>query len=532
MSRAVCVISLFACLTLNACALNERLLELSGRASVVESSLHVQHGQFALDAADDHARRRAQQVGRPWIVGKAQPLAREVTLPPALRADVKTTLLFADGPLELPEIADRITAVTRIPVRVHPEALLPHDAFMPRLSTAAGAGVPAVRSAPKRVYLSGTAEPLARILDRISAGLGVVWSYRDERIEFYRTQTRVFSIKALTLDAEAEASLGQNKGSTTDGGFSSLSRTRLRSNDDSLFDVIRARIEPFLTRSGVVVAQPGASGTIVVTDTPDVLDQIAAYIHLENKVLTRRIRLVFEEITLATRDSAQAGMDWNLIFSSARIAAMASMGGSTAVEAGIASLGLVQGPFSGSEAIVAALSEAGTVVRRSSVPVLTLNRRPVTHAVRTTFSYIDRVDTTALSDGLGIALPSVSVSQKEETVGSLLTLLPDAQDDGRILLSIAYDNTIAQPVKTIRFGDRDNPLQLQQVTIDGNGTVQQVVLQPGQPMLISGFDRSHEEADSRRLNPGLPMLFGGSDRTASEQLITVIIVTAQVEEGI
>ena len=87
-------------------------------------------------------------------------------------------------------------------------------------------------------------------------------------------------------------------------------------------------------------------------------------------------------------------------------------------------------------------------------------------------------------------------------------------------------------MQTIRFGDRDNPLQLQQVTIDGNGTVQQVVLEPGQPMLISGFDRSQDEADARRLSPDMPRFFGGSDRSASEQLITVIIVTAQVEEGV
>src|SRR3546814_12369908 len=109
-----------------------------------------------------------------------------------------------------------------------------------------------------------------------------------------------------------------------------------------------------------------------------------------------------------------------------------------------------------------AWGRVGRVVRRSSFPVLTQNRRPVTHAVRTTFSYIDKVQTTALGQSAGIALPSVSVSQREETVGSLLTLVPDAQDDGQILLSVAYDNTVAQPLKSVSFGSKDNPLQLQQ----------------------------------------------------------------------
>src|SRR5690606_39854019 len=90
-------------------------------------------------------------------------------------------------------------------------------------------------------------------------------------------------------------------------------------------------------------------------------------------------------------------------------------------------VGITQGPLSGSEAVVRALGETGRLVRSSTVPMLTLNRRPVTHAVRTTFSYIDRVETTSMPGGAGVALPAVSVNQKEETVGSLLTVIPDAQ---------------------------------------------------------------------------------------------------------
>ncbi len=378
--------------------------------------------------------------------------------------------------------------------------------------------------------LAGGAEPLARILDRVGARLGVMWRYQNERIEFFRTETRVFNVRALTLNANAEASLGLGGGNKTEG-FVSTSRTSLSSDAHDLLAVVRARIEPFLSRAGVLVAEPGASSAIIVTDTPEVLQGIGQYLERENRALTRRVRLVFEELTVSINDNAEAGLDWNLVFSSAKAAAAMAMPGSSVADAASLSLGLNQGPFQGSDSLIKALSQTGRIVRRSSMPVLTLNRRPVTHAVRTTFSYIDKVQTTALASGSGMALPSVSVSQREETVGSLITLVPDAQDDGQILLSVAYDNTVAQPLKTVTFGDKENPLQLQQVTIDGNGTVQQVVLQPGQPLLISGFDRSQEETEGRRLNPGLPIVLGGSDRAAAQHLTTVMVVTAQVEEG-
>src|SRR5690606_32406715 len=157
------------------------------------------------------------------------------------------------------------------------------------------------------------------------------------------------------------------------------------------------------------------------------------------------------------------------------------------------------------------------------------------HAVRTTFSYIDQVQSMAVPGvdaSLGsAALPSVSISQKQETVGTFLTLVPDAQPDGRILLSIAYDNTVAQPIKSITFGEDGNQVQVQQITIDGNGTVQQVALSPGQPVILSGLDRRQDEYDRRRLSADAPLLAGGQDRASPDRMPTIVVVTAQVADG-
>src|SRR5690606_31105174 len=127
--------------------------------------------------------------------------------------------------------------------------------------------------------------------------------------------------------------------------------------------------------SGVLVAEPGASASIVVTDTPEALQLIGAYIEQENRALTRRVRLVFEELTVVVQDSAEAGLDWNLVFSSAKIAAAMTMPGAGMGDPGSISMSLNEGPFKGSDAVVKALSQVGQVVRRSSLPVLTLNRR-------------------------------------------------------------------------------------------------------------------------------------------------------------
>ncbi|WP_086057958.1 hypothetical protein [Bordetella genomosp. 9] len=514
-----------------ACISAERISAIQDRTEHTRARTDAAQARFASALSDPGTRQAAQTVGRPWLAGRARPLAREVVLPAALRRNVDTTLMFAGGKADLPELADRIARATGIGVKVRPDALLPADLFLPRLGAVSGPGV----ALPGRASLPEGAQPLPNVLDALAWRLGVYWRYSDGAIEFYRTETRVFDVRALTMNARADARLGRAGKSGTEG-FENTSNTALSTGEHDAMASVRARIEPFLTRAGTVTIAPGAGSSVVVTDTRDALDRVARFLDRENKALTRRVRLVFEEITVVNKDRSRAGIDWNLLYQSARASASAALTAGGGVSANTLSAGVTGGPFGSTKAIVDALSEIGTVVRHSSVPVLTLNRRPVTHAVRTTFSYVDQVQGAsglagASSGRLDTILPSVSVNQKQETVGSFLTLVPDAQEDGQILLSIAYDNTVAQPLKSMTFGRADNRIEIQQITIDGNGMVQQVELRAGQPMIISGFDRREDEIDRRRLTAGAPLALGGSDVASMRRATTILVVTAQLEEG-
>ncbi|MET0186697.1 MAG: hypothetical protein ABW210_14715 [Achromobacter sp.] len=522
------VVAIVSAFTFTGCISAAEFLQRRLDVARDERTVQSAHAQFRDGLTDPEVRRASQDVGVPWLAGRPQPLAREVTLPPALRARVDTTLMFSGGQVRLPQLAERIMRATGIPVRVAPEALLPPEAFLPRLHGEQNAALNAAMTAA----LDQGPQPLPRVLDRIAAQLDVHWRFADDHIVFYRTETRVFTVRALTLGASADARLGRSARQGT-GGFDNTSNTSLTLAAHDTLDAVRARIEPFLTRAGAVAAQAGAGGTIVVTDTPPALNRVAAFLERENRVLTRRVRLLFEELTVTLKRDAHQSIDWSLVYAAGRAGATALMPGSAVQQAGALGASLGAGVFRGSEAIVSALSEMGSVRRHSSIPVMTLNRRPVTHAVRNTFTYIDQVQTLNAVSGTGTVsgnAPQTSVSQKEETVGSLLTLVPDVQDDGQILLSVAYDNTVAQPLKTITFGHRDTPMQLQQISVDGNGTVQQVALRPGQPMVISGFERDEADASRSRLGDRVPLLAGGQDKLGQTRHTTVVIVTAQVEE--
>lgn len=525
--RPLIVLALFA--QLAGCALTQQVTDLRRAAERKQADAGARHQAFADSLTDRNARQSAQEVATPWLAGKPQPLARDVSLPPALRENVQTTLMLADD-ADLSTVAQRLAAATGMPVRVRPDALLPLDLFLPRLAVNGALDA----SVAQRFEVRAGAQPLADLLDVVAARYSVHWRYEHNALEFYRTDTRVFDLRALSLASKVDVRLGR-AGRAEAEGFENTSSTSLSGGEHKALAILRAHAQAFLTRSGVIADPVEGETALVITDTPEALERVGRYFERENKALTRRVRLVFEEITVISRDSASGGIDWNAVYAAAGGAARLAMPAMPVAGAGALEVAAGRGPFDASRAILSALSASGAVVRHSRVPVLTLNRRPVTHAVRTTFSYIDRVQSTAVpgmtADGANSSLPAVSISQKEETVGSFLTLVPDIQEDGQILLSIAYDNAVAQPLKTVTFGERGNQVQVQQITVDGNGTVQQIELRPGQPVIVSGFDRSQDQHDRQRLTPGAPLVAGGQDSANSERVTTLILVTAQVEEG-
>ena len=512
------------------CTLPERLDQAREHGAQARERVKGLHDAHARRISDRAARSAAQDVSQPWLAGRAQPLARDIVLPEPLRKRVEATLLYTDKP-DLLRIAQRIRRATGIAVRVLPDAMLPPAMFMPRLQGMQGAA-PITDDASRQAELESGPQPLPDLLDALAARLYVYWRYRAGAIEFYRTDTRVFDVRMLALSTQTESRLGRAASAQAEG-FDHSMQTSMQSGEGAPLDALRARILPFLSRAGVMSEVATGGSALVVTDTPDVLDRIDAYITRENRVATRRVRIVLEELTVSTDANDERDIDWSGVF--ARAGRALSLSGPNVVpgSGGVASATLDSGAWSGSRAMLHALSEAGTVVRRRSIPLLTLNRQPVTHAVHNTNSYVDQGQGGAVGGTIPnqALLPTVSVSQKRETVGTFVTIVPDARDDGSILLSVGYDNTYAHPLQALSFGPKDSALVVQQLNLDGQGTVQQVALRPGQAVLLAGFDRQELDAQSRRLAPGAPIVTGGRDKLGDKRLSTVLLVTAQLEDG-
>ncbi|WMD23948.1 hypothetical protein RAS12_30410 (plasmid) [Achromobacter seleniivolatilans] len=541
------VVALAALSGCSAIQKSDQVLDASRRA---RDDVASKIGDYKSRITDRDRRMQANQVDKPWIVGKSVPLGREVTLPAALRRDVNTALMFKGGPTSLQTIAERIQLATGINTRVTPDALMAQEAFAPRLESEKSENLTPLVAMPSVAQLPDGVRPLAEALDAVANRLAVHWKYDDKTaaIVFYRVETKAFNVRALLTTATVNAGIGLDGKSGGSGGadgksgsdFDSTSKTEFKGDEKvNPIEAVMSKVKPFLSKAGSIVAQPSGTNSIVVTDTVEVLRNIDEFLERENRMLTRRVRLVFEEVVVSMNDQHDGRIDWKLVYATASAAAAgAAPTGAVGAAAGTVASGTVgSGPFKGSDAIIQALDEIGATTRSTAIPLSALNRRPITYADRKTFSYINEVQTTGLSSsdsssGSFSTVPNVSVRQKDVTVGQFLTIVPDAQDDGQILLTISYDSTINDPLQTIKFGDAKNGIEIQQLTVRGNGMVQQVALQSGQPLVIAGFQKDQDQTSRQRFDEKAPILFGGSNTTNNQKLYNLIIVTAQVEEGL
>ena len=528
-------IAALAVLTLlSGCSVKPRVAELTDRADI-DAKGHAERTRQSIYEAEQ-SRVAGQDVNKPFLTGKSVPLAREVTLPAPLRANLPVTALFSSDGVDLQTAIRQISQASKLSISITPDALLPASMFSPRLTVMAGtaANPPmapgSIRTGSGQIFLSaiGDKTPIYTVLDEIARQAGVSWRPVGGGAEFFRTETRIYKLNALAHSATTAVSLGRN--SVPNGIFEAASKTGFTLDKQDQLTGVKNTVEAMLTSGGRAVLSP-ESQTLVVTDTPASLEKITAFVEETNKAMSRRVRVILETIEVVAKDSSEVGLDWNLVYKNlANTASLGSPATLTGSQSGSIGLSALTGKLASSTLIVKALSEVGTVVNRRTFPFVTTSGRPITQALRNTFSYVDQVQAIPAS-GLTTVSPSPTVSQKEETVGTFLTFVPVAKDSGQIFLSISYDVTTADPLVPFPVGSASNGVTVQQKSVNGTGVVQELPMRSGQTVVIGAIDSVTGSSTERRLAPGMPLLAGGSDKASLQKSHTVLLVTCVSEDG-
>jgi type IVB pilus formation R64 PilN family outer membrane protein len=498
---------------------------------------------------------------KPWV--STEPLVTRRGLPFSLDRDIAYR---PAGPVSITDVAQLITKETGLQVIVAPDALNPGILSAKSAGTTARGAAQAVPDPDSLAGLlpngmagamPGSASSFdlglssgglisglnyngktSGLLNQATSRLGLSWHFDPElqgvRITYF--DTRTFDVWTFGDELEIESTVksglltstgnGDSGSSTSSGGATGESGSNQSTKSTyktSLMSDIESNVKAMLS-----MQPPGrlylsrSTGTLTVSDRPEVLNRISSYLRDTNRSITRQVLFNVKVYEVNFSDSDQTAVNWSAVYKS--ISGKWGFGLSNTV-AGISSeaisasgsiLDTSSSPWAGSKAVVQALSEQGRVSEVRSPSVTTLNLQPAPIQIGNVQSYVaSSSTTTTASVGSSTALTPATI-----TSGFNMMLLPKLLDKENMLLMI----TLSISSKPIFKDFESNDSKVQTTDYDTKNVAPKVRLRSGETLILTGFDENGD--DARKSGVGSPSFFGlggGRTRSTSHSALVVLV---------
>ena len=488
------------------------------------------------------------------FIGKT---AQKIVSEPQLPAVFAEPAWFDRSVSSLQEFAERITTRSGIPTKVGLDASNVASRTMANLSNGATTGVGGAGMLPpvpmvgggnqmavggigsgvvqpiRITYPSGT---LKGLLDSAAARFGVSWRYQDGAIKFFHMESRTFSIRAVPGDAVLNATVGSSSGSSGSSGASTGSGTTTATTSQvtatnqastqvssqlSVWKGLQESIGAMISTSGKVVASP-ATGSITVTETPDVLARVAEFVESQNALIGKQVLINATILRVANTQKENFGVSWTMVWSDLKkkygiTNKFAADTGTSAFSAAIID---ATSKWNGSSVLIDALSQQGTVSLETSASITALNNQPTPVQVANQVTYIAQSSTTSVANtGTTTAVTPAVVSS-----GFTMTVLPSVMADGSIIMQFQSDISALKQIRQITSGN----VTIEAPELDTRNFLQRVTMKSGETLIISGFEQT--DGNANRSGVGTPQnwALGGGIKSNTGKEVMVILLTPVV----
>ncbi|MBD8792700.1 hypothetical protein IFR09_22755 [Pseudomonas syringae] len=519
-----------------------------------------------------------------WLGAKTVKVSRDAELPAVFSHPIRFS--FPDQPT-LTVIADRISKITSLSVRVSPDALVPIDVFsaqrmgssgggsassmapmgmnipmsgpigqsVPSITSLAGmdgSGMPSMSTGyvSPRTFFLDQASPfggtLIELLDQISAKYGVGWDYKDGVVLISRLVTRTYQIATITDTNEVSSTIAKtsSSGGSESGGGSSSGGTTQAGSVESSADVsakmaasvdvvasLKTAIEGALTPNGVGKLSISASGVVTVTDTREVQEQVEELINAENKSVSRQVRMRMQIVDLTSTTNNDMGVNWSWLINEAaakwnvRFFSPAGLPGGSS---GFGQLGVIRnGDNSTTSTFLQALATIGKVNIRKDETYPMMNNRPLSVANTENFIYPARSSAASSNNTSGsTVVPGVEPGQL--TTGTFLNMRSSIQPNGSVIVNFSMDASMRGD--TVTFDNNGVTLQYPQSTSNQYQIYTSIV--NGETAVLAGVENTQQQATDKSFDGKLTPLLGGGIATSTSRRAVLVLLTPQIVEGV
>jgi type IVB pilus formation R64 PilN family outer membrane protein len=541
----------------------DHALGASGTSSLRAGRTLAQQDQGASGSRLDADRRAAEQSAKPvlrrarspWVGSISVPMGSGEHLPSIFTEPVK--LNFDDaatgGKVTLRTMADRITALTGVPVRLKADVFAPADApsrtvpsALPGVNLPTLAGRPAgtgdavamptlATATPRDTSLNAVAMrwsgPLEGYLDLVTDQLSLSWEYRDGVVVIERLRTEFFEFAALESETDyhlglsgadqANATSSGSGGGGTNSTASSSNEVNEHGKSNVVGSILAAIAQIIKDVPGSSVVRSDGSGRIAVTTSKETLSKVRDFMRAENESLLRQAQVQFDVYSVTRNESDERGIEWSAVLSALGGAYTGSFGSpttlasATAANIGFSILTPAQSGvtnyttshFGGSSAILKLLSEYGASTQHREVSLLALNRTWDRKSSLGGRAYVSATIPGAAST-TGVGAPGLVTSTV--TTGDRYLAQPFILDNNTIVLKFGIG--LSSLVNLVNFtsgtGTSQQTVQTPETTaINDQSTV---ALKAGQILVITGLSRLVSSDDRRTLTDDAPIGLGGS----------------------
>lgn len=378
--------------------------------------------------------------------------------------------------------------------------------------------------------------PLSGFLDVAASRFNIAWRWNEDgrSIEFYRFETRTFRITALPGDTTLNSSISPTNntgatggaaggaGSSGGGGGGSEQTTTVSFSGLSVWSAMEKSIQTMVGASGKVVSSP-ALGTITVTDTPSVLKKVAEFVNKQNAALGKQVVVNVKVLSVDVSNSKSYGVNWDAVYKSLSkdyglsfsTSFVPTLAGTSDLSLNVISSG-ENARWSGTSAMIRALSSQGKVSQVTSAAVTTLNNQPVPVNVGRQIAYLAS-STTTTTDNSGT---STSLQPGMINTGFSMNLVPHIQDGDQLLLQYAIDLSALKSIYTVTSGDSS----IQTPEIESRKFMQRVKLNSGDTLVVAGFEQANTDTDQSGIGSAANALFGGGVNSSRDRNALVILI--------
>ena len=454
-----------------------------------------------------------------WLGEKSTVLAHRNNLPASFETDTGITILLNE-PVSLQVLANNINSVSGIPVKIDSQV---NNEKLKKTMNIAYTG-----------KLSG-------LLSQVATDLDLLWYYDKNSIVFYETETKTFTLYALGTDVSYQSSIR-----TDDGNQVSLEST-LRE-----WEEVEKTITSIIGKADNATFTVSQSlGTITVTAPPSVQTRVGDYIARQNKRLSQLVTIDVKVLQVSIGNNTAFGLNLAAAINSAsglnivanpknNLASTEASSMNVAVLSNVVGGGALVGAdgktlenaytadqirngslsgAAGSGALIQALAKQGKVSLVTNVGVTTRNNRIAPVSNTKTTGYIKRFESRNFT-----TVESSTVDQDDLETGFSMQLLPNVLENGKILL--LFKMSVRELLKMAQQTIGEVTLQLPEV--EERSFMQEVIMESGQMLVVSGFEKQTNNDTRYGLGDPNFMALSGSRETESQRDVLVVILTPQV----